>query len=558
MSAHLTIPAGIIIAWPGTAASIPTGWSRVTDLDGIFPKGIPTAATEPGDTGGAATHAHASSGSHSHWVGHAHSLPATTDSSASTNVRTLGDSSPTTARAGGHSWWPDANTLSSSAGASGTASPSTDAASNLPPYYDVIWLSSDGTPEGIPTGALVLYLDSSTPSGYTLHSAAHDRFLRGASGTDGGGTGGSADSHTHGLEAHTHTQPEHRHIVDTVSGHTATPFQPGGGGATAASTSGHNHGGQFYSDYTTADPLTGGSGGTSGSWTTALPPYTTLAAIEKTSGSPDLPAGIIALWRGSLASIPEDWAVCDGTNGTPNLLGRYARPGASGFGGLGGESVSHNHTEIVHSNHTAPSHSHTGTSPASTNNWTDLSNAATTTTAASGSHTHTFTTDSTTPTVGSTSAFTALSATEPPFEEVVFIMYAAVTILDTELVNVSLLFVDVLEATRELSDTELVNASALFVDVLGSDVNVHPFWIWRFVRQGGNLFVVPLKSRQTWADAEVVSENFRYTSVFNLHVMNSVASAWAAHAGSDATILKAAIDAALSNAGYKDPKGDPL
>lgn len=32
-----------------------------------------------------------------------------------------------------------------------------------------------------------------------------------------------------------------------------------------------------------------------------------------------LPTGMIALWSGTVASIPTDWQLCDGTNGTPDL-----------------------------------------------------------------------------------------------------------------------------------------------------------------------------------------------------------------------------------------------
>lgn len=34
-------------------------------------------------------------------------------------------------------------------------------------------------------------------------------------------------------------------------------------------------------------------------------------------------AGMIVLWSGSVASIPAGWALCDGTNGTPNLADRF-------------------------------------------------------------------------------------------------------------------------------------------------------------------------------------------------------------------------------------------
>jgi microcystin-dependent protein len=36
-----------------------------------------------------------------------------------------------------------------------------------------------------------------------------------------------------------------------------------------------------------------------------------------------IPAGIISMWSGSIASIPSGWLLCDGTNGTPNLRDRF-------------------------------------------------------------------------------------------------------------------------------------------------------------------------------------------------------------------------------------------
>ena len=35
----LPVAAGIIAMWPGTHGSVPTGWSRVTSLDGRYVKG---------------------------------------------------------------------------------------------------------------------------------------------------------------------------------------------------------------------------------------------------------------------------------------------------------------------------------------------------------------------------------------------------------------------------------------------------------------------------------------------------------------------------------------
>ena len=36
-----------------------------------------------------------------------------------------------------------------------------------------------------------------------------------------------------------------------------------------------------------------------------------------------IPSGLISLWSGSTATIPSGWALCDGTNGTPNLRDRF-------------------------------------------------------------------------------------------------------------------------------------------------------------------------------------------------------------------------------------------
>jgi hypothetical protein len=38
---------------------------------------------------------------------------------------------------------------------------------------------------------------------------------------------------------------------------------------------------------------------------------------------PSFVTGMIILWSGSIASVPSGWALCDGTNGTPNLRDRF-------------------------------------------------------------------------------------------------------------------------------------------------------------------------------------------------------------------------------------------
>jgi hypothetical protein len=54
------------------------------------------------------------------------------------------------------------------------------------------------------------------------------------------------------------------------------------------------------------------------------------------------PRGAIIMWYGDPKKIPEGWALCDGKNGTPNLMGRFIRAAAKA-GGTGG-SAEHAHT----------------------------------------------------------------------------------------------------------------------------------------------------------------------------------------------------------------------
>ena len=75
-----------------------------------------------------------------------------------------------------------------------------------------------------------------------------------------------------------------------------------------------------------------------------------------------VPTGFIGMWSGPLATIPGGWSLCDGTNGTPNLLNRFIvaagdtyAPGATGGSLVSTAAGGHTHTEV-----SAGSHSHSG------------------------------------------------------------------------------------------------------------------------------------------------------------------------------------------------------
>jgi hypothetical protein len=75
--------------------------------------------------------------------------------------------------------------------------------------------------------------------------------------------------------------------------------------------------------------------------------------------------GMIMLWSGSIASIPSGWAICNGSNGTPDLRNRFIVGAGSTYavGATGGSAnaivVSHTHTAT--STVTDPGHFHTTT-----------------------------------------------------------------------------------------------------------------------------------------------------------------------------------------------------
>ena len=80
------------------------------------------------------------------------------------------------------------------------------------------------------------------------------------------------------------------------------------------------------------------------------------ASVDTTTTA--LPAGIIALWHGSSASIPAGWTLCDGSASTPDLRGQfiigaggsYAVNATAAVGNTGAHTLttaempSHNHT----------------------------------------------------------------------------------------------------------------------------------------------------------------------------------------------------------------------
>ena len=55
-------------------------------------------------------------------------------------------------------------------------------------------------------------------------------------------------------------------------------------------------------------------------------------------------SGIIAIWSGSIVSIPTGWVICDGNNGTPDLRNRFVVGAGDTYAvDANGGALEHNH-----------------------------------------------------------------------------------------------------------------------------------------------------------------------------------------------------------------------
>jgi hypothetical protein len=143
-----------------------------------------------------------------------------------------------------------------------------------------------------------------------------------------------------------------------------------------------------------------------------------------------IPSGLISIWSGAIGAIPSGWFLCDGTNGTPNLLNMFVVGAGSTYsvGGTGGSTdaivVSHTHTATSTSSVTDPGHHHNYTTPSSGSGGgfsaagsASTTNQTATTTSSTGISVATTTTNATTGVSGT-------NANLPPYYALAYIMKA--------------------------------------------------------------------------------------------------------------------------------------
>lgn len=410
-----TIPADLILAWPGTVGTIPSGWTRVTTMDGFYPVGS-NGTGVPVASGGSATHDHTTPG-HTHQVAaHSHPVGGSTGTSnaSTTSARFNGASQPQADQ-------PHSHALPSSSGShgaqnAGNAAPDTDTADNLPATRTVIWIESDGSQAQYPVG--VLGWATEDVSGWESDANSTGRFLRGAPAAGDGGVNSGAATHTHAVDAHTHSGFSHDHsLAATGLSNPSSSQEAGTGASTPRWLPRHTHPTNIIA--ISSGTLNSAGGGTTGAGDME-PPNRRLRTLINTGGGTQ--TRIIGLYLGTVAALDPLLTLCDGNNGTPDMRTWFVRDvGADSVNSTGGGSV-HSHTTPSHT-HTAPAHDHsidvltsaTGSFEAPTSG--DLGSSPTT------SHDHTGgTTDNVTPGVsGAASGTTDSVSHAPPYHDAHFV-----------------------------------------------------------------------------------------------------------------------------------------
>lgn len=345
-----TIPSDLILGWPSTAASIPSGWTRVTALDAVYPRGS-SGTGAPVATGGSALHSHTTSG-HTHQVAaHSHTLGGSTGSSntSTTSARFNGASKAQADQP--HTHTRPSSTGSAAAFNTSNTAPGTALFDNLPPSLSVIWIESDGAQAAYPTG--ILGWATEAVSGWSAHAASSGRYLRGAAVAGNGGATSGAATHTHAVNAHTHNGASHDHSLGSTSlSNPASSQEAGTGSSTPRWLPRHTH----PMDVTPATTGNASSeeGGTTGS-ATLEPPNRRLRVLQNTGGGTQ--TRIIGLYTGTVAALDPLLTLCDGSNGTPDMRTYFARDLGSDSVNSTGGSTSHTHTTPSHS-HDIGNHSH--------------------------------------------------------------------------------------------------------------------------------------------------------------------------------------------------------
>lgn len=393
------VPEGSIALWSGTLVNVPANWSLCDGTGGTpnliarFLRGAP-AATEPGTTGGADSHTHASmtaAGSHTHtmgYVSHSHIVNSAGSHNHNDANYTRNDGHETSRNTlGSHTHTTNSRSHTHTVSTDPNHTHTINAGDGRPPYYEIAFIQA-GAGAAVVANLIIIWtgLLANIPAGWNLCDAGdgrpdlRTRFIRGVNTdiTEPGTTGGATThGHTEGNRAHSHTTGNaaahyhtftaftwtHDHNKDSEYAGTTTKYQHDDGKGD------HKHANSNSIDTHNHNPMgDGGSHAHTVVVASSLPAYYDVAYIINDDGATEIPTGGILIWTGLLANIPAGFYQCDGDDGRPNLLSKFLRGSADGVnpGGEGG-SDTHTHTDqdagshSAHSQTSAGNHQHAAT-----------------------------------------------------------------------------------------------------------------------------------------------------------------------------------------------------
>lgn len=345
---------GIITLWADTLASIPENWllcdgnNSTPNLLGKYLLSVGTSE-DPGTTGGSATHTHTSP-EHTH-IQDSHNHTGTTGTVSGSQAGRLNVSSNVTEGNHTHTY-----TTNSTVAINQTSTDAVDTASNDPVYYKVAPIIDNST-IGVkyPIGSLIFWGQTISPNGWSICDGNNgtpdlrNKFLKCVESAENPGTIGGSATHLH-TTTHTHVQNSHIHTGTTGYGGNCSSL--GGAYAPLLVRCDHTHSitvnntvsiNQNSSDST--DSING-------------EPIFKKLFIIKNIGIANRPKYAIVVWTGTISNIPLGYILCDGNNGTPNLLNYFVKGAydSTEIEGIGGSSI-HNHSASSH-NHIQNLHVH--------------------------------------------------------------------------------------------------------------------------------------------------------------------------------------------------------
>lgn len=189
---------------------------------------------------------------------------------------------------------------------------------------------------------------TSIPTGFVREDNLNASFTKGW-GTVGPNNTGGATTHTHTSPSHTHTMVNHTHTYTTNAyNNNGTEDSDNGSSGDREADEQHAHNG-------TSGGVSGGSltGSATIGTSSNNPDYYAVIYI-KASGYRPIPHGGIVYRNDTLE--PTGFYFCDGTDGTPNLNGRFLA--GKSAGGDAGSTYDQVHSHTYNHSHSAVNHNH--------------------------------------------------------------------------------------------------------------------------------------------------------------------------------------------------------